>query len=312
MPDLGQRLRQLRVARGLSQAELGDGRYSGSYISHIESGRRRPGPEVMGFLAERLGLPTGELDGQQHLETSDARLSALLAASRRALGVHQWDEAVRLARQAAYLAEVQGRESRRWESDMALAEAVMASGRYAEAAELAEELATRPVVAATGDLRSEARTLAARAARASGRLSDSVRLASLAVEDAADSSASLLAEALVAELGALVTAERLADAAESEQRLRALVDELDPVSATKVAWAIGNAAFARGDVTEGIDWHLRGAALSDPQIDPRGWARLRLATAHYWSSTMPTRPRNSSTRPSPSSWCWATPATSPI
>lgn len=280
MPELGERLRQLRVARGLSQSELGDGRYSGSYISHIESGRRHPGPEVLGFLAERLGLAGSELDGNDE-EQSDTRLTALLAASRRALALHDWDGAVRVAQQAAHLAQSQGRQSRRWESEMALAVALMASGRYCDAAELSEDLAGRPVVAAAGDLRAEARTLAARAARASGRLADSARLAALAVQDAADASPELLAEALVAELGALVTAERMADAAEPERRLRELTADLEPAIGSKVAWAIGNAAFARGEIEQGLDWHLRGADLSDPQVDARGWARLRLATAHY-------------------------------
>ncbi len=52
---LGQRLRALRVERGLSQAELADDLVSPSYVSLIESGRRSPERDVLEGLARRLG-----------------------------------------------------------------------------------------------------------------------------------------------------------------------------------------------------------------------------------------------------------------
>jgi transcriptional regulator with XRE-family HTH domain len=55
MPTLGQRLRALRVERGLSQAELAGDLVSPSYVSLIESDRRSPERAVLDGLASRLG-----------------------------------------------------------------------------------------------------------------------------------------------------------------------------------------------------------------------------------------------------------------
>lgn len=52
---LGQRLRTLRIERGLSQADLAGDLVSPSYVSLIESGRRSPEREVLEGLARRLG-----------------------------------------------------------------------------------------------------------------------------------------------------------------------------------------------------------------------------------------------------------------
>src|ERR1051325_514964 len=51
---LGTRLRQLRVAAGLTQTDLAGDRFSKEYISQIERGKTRPTPETIGWLAARL------------------------------------------------------------------------------------------------------------------------------------------------------------------------------------------------------------------------------------------------------------------
>jgi tetratricopeptide (TPR) repeat protein len=53
---LGDRLRRLRVAAGLTQSELAGKRFSKEYISQIERGKTRPKPETVAWLAERLGV----------------------------------------------------------------------------------------------------------------------------------------------------------------------------------------------------------------------------------------------------------------
>jgi transcriptional regulator with XRE-family HTH domain len=54
-PTLGQRLRTLRIERGLSQADLAGDLVSPSYVSLIESDRRSPERDVLEGLARRLG-----------------------------------------------------------------------------------------------------------------------------------------------------------------------------------------------------------------------------------------------------------------
>ncbi len=53
--SLGQRLRALRIERGLSQADLAGDLVSPSYVSLIEADRRSPEREVLAGLAHRLG-----------------------------------------------------------------------------------------------------------------------------------------------------------------------------------------------------------------------------------------------------------------
>src|SRR5919204_6018146 len=66
--DLSARFRELRLHAGLNKTALARPRYTVSYVSQIESGRRTPSPEAMEFFAERLGvtprfLSTGTPDG---------------------------------------------------------------------------------------------------------------------------------------------------------------------------------------------------------------------------------------------------------
>jgi tetratricopeptide (TPR) repeat protein len=56
----GQRLRRLRIEKGLTQAQLGEP-YSGAFVSQIERGRRVPRPEPLALFAKRLGVTPEEL-----------------------------------------------------------------------------------------------------------------------------------------------------------------------------------------------------------------------------------------------------------
>ncbi|MGP4004736.1 helix-turn-helix domain-containing protein, partial [Streptomyces sp. 8N706] len=54
-PALGQRLRALRLRRGLSQSALAGDRVSPSAISLLESGHRQPTQRTLAYLAQQLG-----------------------------------------------------------------------------------------------------------------------------------------------------------------------------------------------------------------------------------------------------------------
>jgi tetratricopeptide (TPR) repeat protein len=58
---LGQRIRQMRTRRGLTQQDLAGEDYSKSYISAIEQGKTRPSLEALQRLASRLETPAGVL-----------------------------------------------------------------------------------------------------------------------------------------------------------------------------------------------------------------------------------------------------------
>jgi tetratricopeptide (TPR) repeat protein len=58
---VGKRIRELRLARGLTQRELGAPRYTHAYVSTIESGRRNPSPRALEFFADKLGVTVEQL-----------------------------------------------------------------------------------------------------------------------------------------------------------------------------------------------------------------------------------------------------------
>jgi tetratricopeptide (TPR) repeat protein len=61
-PSLGERVRQLRVARALTQTELAGERFSKEYVSQIERGKTRPTGETVEWLAARLGVDKSFLE----------------------------------------------------------------------------------------------------------------------------------------------------------------------------------------------------------------------------------------------------------
>src|SRR3954447_10134439 len=85
---LGERLRQLRVASGLTQSELAGERFSKEYVSQIERGKTKPTRETVEWLAARLGVDPGFLangvatDERGRLEGALARAEALIEALR--------------------------------------------------------------------------------------------------------------------------------------------------------------------------------------------------------------------------------------
>jgi len=84
--SLGQRIRSARLALGLSQATLGGGRYTATYISALERGRdRSPSPEAIAFLERRLKLERGALSagGPQPLAEAITDALDLVTRSRR-------------------------------------------------------------------------------------------------------------------------------------------------------------------------------------------------------------------------------------
>jgi tetratricopeptide (TPR) repeat protein len=92
-PKLGDRLRQLRVAAGLTQTDLAGDRFSKEYISQIERGKTRPTSETVDWLAMRLGVDAGYLANGISADER-AKAEAILARADTLLGEHAFDEAI--------------------------------------------------------------------------------------------------------------------------------------------------------------------------------------------------------------------------
>jgi tetratricopeptide (TPR) repeat protein len=91
-PTLGDRVRQLRVTKGLTQTELAGDRFSKEYVSQIERGKTRPTGETIGWLAVRLGvdqsfLESGVSSGERQ------RVESVIARAEAALESNEFEEA---------------------------------------------------------------------------------------------------------------------------------------------------------------------------------------------------------------------------
>jgi tetratricopeptide (TPR) repeat protein/DNA-binding XRE family transcriptional regulator len=95
---LGERLRQLRVAAGLTQTDLAGDRFSKEYVSQIERGKTRPTRETIDWLAGQLGVDAGFLangvsaDERGRVDAALARADALLEARRNDEALAQFEQ----------------------------------------------------------------------------------------------------------------------------------------------------------------------------------------------------------------------------
>jgi tetratricopeptide (TPR) repeat protein len=101
---LGERVRALRVAAGLTQSHLAAGRFSKEYISQIERGKTRPTEETIAWLAERLGVDPGFLAAGVSTEER-TKVEALLARAEALSEAHRDEEAVAAFREARSVVE---------------------------------------------------------------------------------------------------------------------------------------------------------------------------------------------------------------
>ena len=99
-PRLGERLRQLRVAAGLTQTDIAGDRFSKEYISQIERGKTRPTVETTEWLALRLGVDAGFLqsgvsaDERAKAEAILTRADALLEEGRLDESIEEYTRAL--------------------------------------------------------------------------------------------------------------------------------------------------------------------------------------------------------------------------
>jgi tetratricopeptide (TPR) repeat protein len=89
---LGERLRQLRVAAGMTQSDLAGERFSKEYVSQIERGKTRPTTETIAWLAQRLGVDGGYLANGVSVDER-GRIDATLARAEALIEAHRYEEA---------------------------------------------------------------------------------------------------------------------------------------------------------------------------------------------------------------------------
>src|SRR6266550_2459139 len=111
---LGERLRQLRAAAGMTQTDLAGDRFSKEYVSQIERGKTKPTRDTIEWLAGRLGVDAGFLangvsaDERGRVDASLARAEALLEARRNDEALVEFEH-IRAAVLATGLPELEAR-----------------------------------------------------------------------------------------------------------------------------------------------------------------------------------------------------------
>ena len=97
--SIGERVRALRTAAGLTQTELAGERFSKEYVSQIERGKTRPTGETVSWLAAQLGVDEQFLaygisaDVRARVEAQVARAEALSESHRDREAVDAFHEA---------------------------------------------------------------------------------------------------------------------------------------------------------------------------------------------------------------------------
>jgi tetratricopeptide (TPR) repeat protein len=77
---VGERLRQLRIARGLTQSDLGGDRFTKTYVSQIERGRARPSPAALTWFASRLDVSLRYLEVGVQTEERERAATVIVQA----------------------------------------------------------------------------------------------------------------------------------------------------------------------------------------------------------------------------------------
>ena len=283
MSTFGSRLRALRVERGLSQGQVGNDTYSASYISHLESGRRRATADLIAFLAERLGVTTDALEDVADSDSEATRDASRAASELRmlaAVAAHD-HAAIIAAADSPYLLPAAEDSDGWWGTKWLKAEAQLATEEHDGCLETVQELLASPLVAVSPELRSAALALGSRASRASGRLVESLSSATEAVSSAfLSGSATRKANALREQIAAFAELGRNSEAASAAEELSAIrADLVEAQVIGLVAWTLGNVAFLGGDVEAGIREHAIAADTLRPESDLRLWARFHKASA---------------------------------
>lgn len=281
MDPFGQRLKEIRQRRGLSQAELGGHNYSASYVSLLESGRRSPTDEIVEFLATQLQVDAADLNGASELKRardSGAQQIAVLQLNARTAWEHgEHAQAWALADRARQAATAMDRPDSWWSATHLMAQALFVLEDYGRSIELAQELIQHPLARDSVELEVESRVLASKACRAAGRLKDALAYAEEADRIAPDASVdtSWRVHAMLAHLAALGELGRTEDMQDVADRLRDLRPHLtSPHLQGLVAWSLGNLAFLTGSIETGIAEHDVATQTLNPESDLRAWGRF--------------------------------------
>jgi transcriptional regulator with XRE-family HTH domain len=276
---IGQRLRRLRLERGLSQRALAEPGVSYAYISRIEAGTRQPSVKALRKLAPKLGVTADYLETGSDLSESQHREMRLADAELHLRLEHEPERSEQALRDLLAEAIEAGDIHAATRARVALGNAALAAGRAAEAIELMEPAAqsgelvpgTRPDIFAE----------LGKAYSLLGRLDKAIVLWERCLEDTRDSEPENVA-AIVRYTTLLSYA--LTDMGELERAqdvLAAVMDDdgealSEPATQVKLYWSMARLATMRGRHSVSLDYARRALALIEATEDTAQLGRAHL------------------------------------
>lgn len=282
--SFGERLKQERLSRNLSQGELGGELLSASYISLLENAHREPTTEIIGHLAIQLQLAPPRTTGRTESaspETSESLRLSLCA--RQSWDTRDYVGAAANARSAAELASANQDCVNWWNMTFLAATSLLRNGEHESAITILKTLLADPLTAGSDALSLRAHQVMAAAMLAQGSLPESIAHATLAAEIGSGDSAeefSAYLMALQTLVGALTEAGRLEEAwAHTTPLAESITSDTPSQVAGEIHWVVGNVAFLRHDTRAGLEHHSQAARLLSPTADLSRWAQFNKATA---------------------------------
>ncbi|MGC5237568.1 helix-turn-helix domain-containing protein [Streptomyces albogriseolus] len=271
-PQFGRRLKRLRAARGLSQADVvGDGMSTG-HLSRLESGERRPTERTVAYLARRLGVDASVLTGPTDGRSLTAVLASVASAPAGSYGTEVLGRAVE---------EDPGEDpAARWQALWLLSHDAGRDGDYElERLRLLELLELSSVLEAP-DLRARSLVRYARCTRALGDAegAEPAAVEALAVARAAELGVPDTLAALTVligietELGRWEAASRHVDEME-----RDLLPGAPSALAAEALWVAAEVSDRQGDEATALARMDTALRLLEGGDDLVLWARLRAA-----------------------------------
>lgn len=269
---IGARIRELRLARGLRQAEVAGDDMSVAYVSRIEAGQRRADTRLLAIIAERLGTTAAHLLTGRDAD-DDNRLVLALRYAEMALRSGELAEAER------QLHDVMREPLRgRWldEARALLAGTYEAQGKLTEAAELYEQLGGSPD--GTGWLR--ARIGLCRCYREAGDLARAIDIGEQAQSQLIERGLAGLDEALQLTLTVAAAYFERGDVFHATRLCQHVVAAAEergtPAARGSAYWNASVIAYNQGDHREAVRLAEKALALFGEGDDARNLSRLRL------------------------------------
>ena len=280
----GEKLRHARQQQRMTQAQLGNGKYSTSYVSLLETGSREPTAEIITELSTRLGIERDVMEAWNTPVTPDEAEFVLLEHRVRAsLRAHDYGDSAAVAKEAAAIAHAQKNSSAWWNMTFVRAEALRELGEVDEFLSVAAEVLAHPLTDESPALTVRAHTLVSHAQLAAGRLHIAVDHALRATDHA---HAELPSSSLIALSAQFALVASLTETGQLDKAWAACLDlnealdgDVPAQTAGSAHWTIGNVAFRRQDVMEGLRHHDLAAQLLRPASDIELWTRFNKASA---------------------------------